>query len=338
MNAIPPGKSFFCVGTGLGDIILHPDRAPYTDLAQQDGVILFSGAAPQQGQNFRLNAGSLIYRNQMSTLGAWEIAPQVGTAGMLQMRGDDNNLPWTASRWYSGESVAWQGFRGIQLAGLPFWREPCGEDGGSTWEELCSSSVQEYPVAHSQDCGLVKSRSLIEIPASLAAAFNLQLAPGAYQVSMTRENDDQCPYKLREPWFQGQGRHPAFNVRLNTNGGSLDMCDLGQAQEDPPGCTDITGQTCDYRIAADFFPNYHGIYTYRQLELDGGRLTVDFERSNTWPRYLRSDDHTGGGTMVPDKVEDRYGNKVIFDRVPAYGWETDYKIPKHNGHPEMAHR
>ncbi len=83
MNSIPPSKDFFCVGTGSANRVRHPDRAPHTQLASQDGVILFSGAAPQQGLNFALNAGSLVYRNQMSTAGSVEPPPQVGTAGTL---------------------------------------------------------------------------------------------------------------------------------------------------------------------------------------------------------------------------------------------------------------
>src|SRR5262245_31026600 len=65
MNSIPPSKDYFCVGTGASNMVLHPDRAPHTQLAAQGPVVLFSGAAPQQGLNFTLTAGSLVYRNQM---------------------------------------------------------------------------------------------------------------------------------------------------------------------------------------------------------------------------------------------------------------------------------
>jgi len=102
MNSIPPSKNYFCVGTGPSNRVLHPDRAPYTQLAEQDGVILFSGAAPQQGLNFQLNAGSLIYRNQMSSLGSPEPTPQIGTAGTLTQRPWDFVLPWSEARWHPG--------------------------------------------------------------------------------------------------------------------------------------------------------------------------------------------------------------------------------------------
>ena len=129
MNSIPPGKEFLCVGNGVGNMVLHPDRAPHTELAQQDGVILFSGTAPQQGLNFQLSAGDLVYRNQMSTLGSSEPSPQIGTAGTLLQMGldgagtsmdtDQYSPPWSEARWHSGEDITWDGYRRNRL--LAWW-------------------------------------------------------------------------------------------------------------------------------------------------------------------------------------------------------------------------
>lgn len=130
MNSIPPDTDYFCVSNGPSNRILHPDRAPYTHLAEQDGVILFSGTAPQQGLNFQLGAGALVYRNQCSTIGSAEPSPQVGTAGTLQQRSDQFFLPWTGARWHQGEDISWQGYRHDEdwYEGTPhfFWtnREP----------------------------------------------------------------------------------------------------------------------------------------------------------------------------------------------------------------------
>ncbi len=315
MNSVPPSKAFLCVGPGPEDRMLHPDRAPHTQLAQQDGVILFSGAAPQLGLNFTLRAGSLVYRNQMSTLGSPEPAPQVGTAGTLQQHSWDFFLPWTEARWHPGEDISWHGYRYSAgwLAGQPYWAfEQCPHE-TQYYPAMCDAGLTPAPHSPTITC-LTGGTS----PRGIQSSFNLQLARGLYQASKVAGRlgalQGECPFEFREPWFQARGLKPAFNKKLFFN-------------------PDETGDSV--HIAGKYFPNYHNIYTYETLELDGGSLSIDFERSATWPRQDVTRDANGravdggavSGASVARRAVDAYENQVIFDRVPKYGWETDYKIP-----------
>lgn len=328
MNSIPPSRDYFCVGNGPTATILHPDRAPYTQLAMQSGVVLFSGAAPQQGVNFSLSAGSLIYRNQMSTLGSSEPSPQVGTAGTLLQRADDDNfLPWTEARWHPGEDITWSGYRGSAqwLGGMPYWDYPVTGScsGEPTYAELADDV---YIPAEDEPY-----KPWILVPANgdtwgMHSAINLQLCRGIYQLSKVRGDFEdswnkaigEAPYEFREPWFQGRGIDPAFNVKISDGMTTWHMAN------------NVTG----------YFPNFLNIYPYTKLQIDGGRMMVDFERSATWPRLAAEDtgrpgvpvsDREVSGAVMASQVQDEYGNLVTFDRVPAYGWETDYKVPPRQG-------
>ncbi len=310
MNSIPPSKDFFCVGNGPENRMLHPDRAPHSQLARQDGVILFSGAAPQQGLNFTLNAGALVYRNQMSTLGSSEPSPQVGTAGTLAQGPSDFSLPWTEARWHPGEDISWHGYRASPnwLGGQPYWALEFGPspDYGVICPNEAETNVHKPTIYNpSAEVGFQGW--------GLRSSFNLQLSRGLYQASKIRANLDgtltgECPSAFREPWLHARGLDPVFNVSLDLNGSNV-------------------------RIGKDYFPNYHNIYTYQKLELDGGRLLVDFERSATWPRQATipngewDEDGAVSGASVASAVGDEYGNRVVFDRVPKYGWHTDFKVP-----------
>ncbi len=324
MNAIPPSQDYLCVGTGAEDRALHPDRAPHTVLAQQDGVILFSGTAPQQGLNFSLRAGALVYRNQMSTLGGPEPSPQLGAAGTLKQKPWEFTLPWSEARWHPGEDIVWQGHRTTapsHLWGMAYWDY---ELDTSDYPKLGAGADPNpdgvfQPVA----TGLGDGSSW-----GLDSAVSLQFARGIYQVSKVRGGFlptavDLAPERFREPWFHGVGRNVAFNVALDMN---LD----GTVEVDP-----IDRQDTE-RLAAHCFPTFHNIYTFEQLDLDAGRLVLDFERSATWPRrdrevevgendFIRRREIVG--TELAGAASDRYGNRVVFDRVPNYGWETDYKYP-----------
>lgn len=152
---------------------------------------------------------------------------------------------------------------------------------------------------------------------------NLQLARGIYQASRIRPSfnpdPDECPYYLREPWLHARGREPAFNLRADVDGSGLTSGDDTE------------------RLAREWYPNLLHAYPYTELELEGGRLTVGFERSATWPRqpfvYTQRGDNLArshgayAGTVLAEGVYDEYGNRVAFERVPDYGWETDYKVP-----------
>ncbi|MBI4718036.1 MAG: RHS repeat protein, partial [Planctomycetes bacterium] len=325
MNSIPPSNDFFCVGTGPTQRALHPDRAPHTRLAEQNGVILFSGTAPQQGLNFELTVGSLVYRNQMSTLGSPEPSPQVGTAGTLLERPWEYNLPWSEARWHPGEDITWQGYRVSNdwMEGLPHFDFGNTSVGGSHQRLYESTCGVEMPVNVYDP---QRSGSLEGGLFGLEVAFNLQLARGVHQASMIRPKENEtvaglCPFEFREPWFQARGVDPVFNLALTT-----------------PATQTSTSQ--DLRLAEHYYPTFHNIYTYQQLELDGGRLLVDFERSANWPREPEVFTNSGGtvrpfsiaggefaGMQMARTVRDEYGNRVYFDRVPKYGWETDYKVP-----------
>lgn len=311
MNSIPPSNNFLCVGLGAEVRLKHPDRAPHTKLAMQDGVVLFSGAAPQLGLNFELRAGALTYRNQMSTLGSPEPSPQVGTAGTLMQRGADFFLPWSEARWHPGEDITWQGHREDPhwIEGLAYWKfnaDGISVDSPPNCEPLS-------PAPHNPSIDQVFNG----VHWNLESAINLQLARGIYQASHIRagwRGDELglCPYEFREPWFQARARDPVFNVQLPNPSDSQNNLHLG----------------------GTYYPNYLNIYAYQHLELDGGRLEFDFERSATWPRQptdlgankLREHGAITGATMASE-IHDENGNRVVFDRVPDYGWETDYKAP-----------
>jgi hypothetical protein len=335
MNSIPPSKDYFCVGTGPEDRVRHPDRAPHTVLAEQDGVVLFSGTAPQQGLNFTLRAGSLVYRNQMSTLGSVEPSPQVGTAGTLLQRPwgatatytdepMDTIQPWGEARWHPGEDISWQGYRHTLnwLGGIPLWRyvtnpATCDSFAGGVYDYLCPDTAPAGQIY--RPC--VEAHANTE-PWGLRSSINLQLARGTYQLSKVRADfwgdaTDECPESFRESWFQGRARLPAFNVQLPS--GSTNLPDSSSPTQNTAGWTND-----HVRIAERYFPNFLNIYPFRQLELDGGRLVIDFERSATWPRDSAGEE---SGSVLAESVRDEYGNVVSFDRVPAYGWETDFKLP-----------
>ena len=316
MNAIPPSKDFFCVGTGAANRVLHPDRAPHTELAMQNGVVLFSGSAPQQGVNFILNAGSLVYRNQMTTLGVSDPPPQVGMAGMVQQRPWKATVPWTEARWSQGEDIAWQGIRlnPNWIGGLPHWALASAP---GTYPAICP---EEYLSGDDAPYSPEVLEAVGGGAFTIGTAISLHLSRGIYQATKIRAGwgdlaSEECPYEFREPWFQGRGRYPAFNA----------------SAERTPGNS--------VRLGGKYFPNYLNIYAFQKLELDGGRLVLDFERSATWPRektpkHWAQPGSQGGarvGTSLAAAVRDEYGNTVFFDRAPAYGWETDYKVPHKAG-------
>lgn len=308
MNSIPPSKDFFCVGTGLSNRVLHPDRAPHTTLAMQGPVVLFSGAAPQQGLNFQLSAGSLIYRNQMSTLGSPEPPPQVGTAGMLKQEPWDFVLPWSEARWHPGEDISWYGFRASAgtLFGLPYWKA----DG----EELQTEPLYEL---HEEEADIYRPHIVIPDEGGswmMHTSMTLSLARGTYQSAYIRPwfLDPSNPTAFREPWFQARGADPAFSVKLRT-----EQTNLG---------------VNEWQLAAEAYPTFHHMYPFRRLLLDGGRLDVHFERSAAWPRSrdaAGTGPYTGArnGAMFARFIQDEYDNLVYFDRVPKFGWETDFKLP-----------
>jgi RHS repeat-associated protein len=325
MNSIPPSRDYLCVGNGPSNVLLHPDRAPYTQLAQQDGVILFSGTAPQQGLNFQLSAGALVYRNQMSTLGSSEPSPQLGTAGTLRQQGlisrdeydgDLHMLPWTEARWHQGEDISWGGYRHSTywIGGLPYWDYEIYDGSGEppAYFAICddppSSDIHD-PVVRTSSASPLEDTS---VTWNMRSCFNLQLSRGIYQMSKVRGSLeggfdgrwDVCPHQLREPWFQGRGHDPAFYLAL-----------------DPPAAY-------FERLTTEYFPNFHCAYTYTNLELDGGRLMLDFERSGMWPHRGSTLGHeSSSGAAMAERAYDEYGNTVLFDRLPEYGWETDYKTP-----------
>ncbi|MCO6436246.1 MAG: hypothetical protein J5J06_04070 [Phycisphaerae bacterium] len=344
MNSIPPSTDYLCVGTGPTNRRLHPDRAPHTQLAMQDGVVLFSGTAPQRGLNFTLTAGDLVYRNQMSTLGSPEPPPQVGTAGLLLQRPweDDNNpqtrrMPWSEARWHQGEDISWQGHRSSNswLGGLPYWRYVYGATSRTAISSICGDAAWSDDEPHE----LFKPVVPVIVapggysPPGLPASINLQLSRGIFQLSKPTTDywpkhsnpppldGVTCSALFREPWFHGRGLDPAFGHEA-----SLPVSDQ------------------PWRLADDYYPNYLNIYPFEKLELDGGRLALKFERSATWPREsaewdINSANIVGGlvgagkaGTLLAQSASDEYGNQVLFDRVPQYGWETDYKVP-HRGMP-----
>ena len=333
MNSIPPSKDYLCVGTGSTAQILHPDRAPHTDLAMQGSVVLFSGAAPQQGLNFTLPVGSMVYRNQMSTLGSAEPPPQVGTAGMLlQKPWSKDFLPWTEARWHPGEDISWRGYRSkCWLGGTPFWQYSKVGLVHEPQHGLCDNSCLP------STCGLAAPRlqphyngcddSGVDI--RLRHAASLLLLPGIYQVTkpaleLFGLDLDDCPETFRDPWFQGRGSSPPAHAQL-------------YAPKTPNGAAPIG----PLRIAQDFAPNFLDIYPFESLTLDGGRLKMDFERSAVWPRekpivnVVGSGNDwrgtmTGGGsngTAMASRAMDEYLNTIEFDRVPDYGWQTDFKVP-----------
>lgn len=341
MNSIPPSKDYLCVGTGSTAQMLHPDRAPHTDLAMQGNVVLFSGSAPQQGLNFTLPVGSMVYRNQMSTLGSAEPPPQVGTAGMLlQKPWSKDFLPWTEARWHPGEDITWRGLRvDGSLHGLPYWEYPtptgpCSPANPndpnclphSPIRPLCSESL-------SISIGEIASPQLVNEGDSSVwgpkSSYDLILARGLFQVSKHRTNFwgqecESCAETFRDPWFQGRGSNPAFDIQL-----------------DAPVPFGSSAPVGPLRISQDFFPTFHNIYAFRTLNLDGGRLKVDFEQSAVTPREMPSFNdlmppakrrptlYKGGlnGVMMAKQVMDEYGNLVAFDRVPKYDFQTDFKVP-----------
>lgn len=337
MNSIPPSKDYFCVGLGGEANVRHPDRAPHTNLATQGGVVLFSGAAPQQGLNFALRAGSLVYRNQMSTLGSPEPSPQVGSAGALKQRGAGFFLPWSEARWHPGEDITWQGHRvsPYWIEGMAFWEF---YNPNAAWTENDPFILEGYDSICGQADALqpnpphapVIKQYMNGVSWNMDSSVNLQLARGLYQASHIRAgwrgNElGLCPQNFREPWLQAEGKYPTFNKILDVPSAIGSNLHLGA-----------------------FYPNYLNIYTYEQLELDGGLVTIDFERSATWPRQATTLSvsssqsastvtRSGGafaGTSFAEVVRDQYDNRVTFDRVPEYGWETDAKVPHASRHAQ----
>ena len=192
---------------------------------------------------------------------------------------------------------------------MPYWDYA---ESGDVYEPICGPDLEDV---HHPWISLGPNGTSWDIH----SCFNLQLARGIYQVSKVRGSWeggftgqwDECPYAFREPWFQGRGRDPVFKVALPYPG------------DDVPT-----------RLSETYFPNWHCIYTFEQLELDGGRLLLDMERSATWPRrateYYGSscgNDGAASGAVMAKEARDEYENRVAFKRVPTYGWETDYKTP-----------
>ena len=346
VNMVPPSDNFMCVGNGPEYTMMHPDRSPYTNMARQGNVLLMAGAPPQQGLNFTLNAGSLIYRNEMSTWGSTEpLTPNpLSNSAYNQTYARNHFQLWMDTSWSSADHIAWTGEFGsftrplqeITLHGLEYY----DEDGEVLCEDL--NPVEEAPVAEDVD----PWSSSIGFEIYFFRTGNLQLgARGAYQMAMETYrhevgiSEHACPFRFREPWFQGRGRKPAFNIRLDTNrDGEVELLDAGQSQSGGTvHCSreDALDGICDYRLAAEVFPNFFCHYPYRQLEMNGGSMTVDFERSamnhgHDNQSYIYSDNGEGiAGKMVASQITDAFGNRVSFEHSPSYGWETDYKISSH---------
>ena len=295
MNAVPPAKQFLCVQNGAGNQALHPDRAPFAAPAMQGPVMLLTGAAPQLGLNFQLPVGDLIYSNQMSSLGKAEPSPAIGASEYLsRMEGSDLSLPWSEARWHAGEDIIWQG--------KSYWLDSDQPRQGGLWGE-----VEAYQV--------------------------LQLAPGIYQAvakrwAKTEQNHGDTvapvPEAFREPWFDGRGLNPPDELVVSP---PPNVMPSGY-----PVDSDLSSKLAAIGVEpqhwAQAFPvTMFDRYPNTRLELESGRLTLEFERSAAWPRSAAGHQPDVHGMAMAESAQDQYGNSIRFDRVPDYGWHTDCVAP-----------